>query len=413
MNWWRHFLLRIVRKIWFRAALFSLGGVLLALVSRLLTVAMPEMLAINIGQDSVDSILRILASSMLAVTTFSLTAMVQAYSAATTQGTPRATQLMLADPTSQNALSTFLGGFLFSIVGIIALSTGYYGGQGRTVLFLGTIVVIALIVITLLRWIDHVTGFGRMGDVIDRVEAAATRAMRAHAAAPLLGGQPSRIPAPDAIPVRAAEAGYVTLIDVAKLARLSEAHDLDLHLEALPGTLIHQGRPLLRAEGVVEAATRDALASAFTVEPHRTFEQDPRLGVIALAEIASRALSPAVNDPGTAIEVLNATRRVFMALLDPETSDPPKPSPRLFVPGIPLRDMVISTYRPIARDGAGVIEVQIRLQKTLASLAESASDPGVFRVMADDCAERARPMLPHASDRDALTLTRRELGFEG
>lgn len=412
MSWWRHVLRRVARKIWFRAALYSVGAIVLALAARVLAPIMPDIFSSNIGQDSVGQILQILASSMLAVTTFSLTAMVQAYSSATTQGTPRATQLMLADNTSQNALSTFLGGFLFSIVGIVALSTGYYDPKARTILFIGTVFVIAMIVITLLRWISHVTGFGRMNDVIDRVEDAATEAMRAQAAEPWFGGMPPRQWEPDAIPVRPLVTGYVTLIDTAKLARIADGYDLYIHVQSLPGAMVHPGRPLLWVEGTVDGAVRDSLISAFTVEQHRNFDQDPRLGLIALSEIASRALSPAVNDPGTAIAVLNATQRVFLTLFDPDETDRAEPNPRLFVPELSVAELVEDAYRPIARDGADNIEVQIRLQKTLAALAEIAPDPKIFLDMADEAAERAREAMGHDADREALTIARQGIGLE-
>lgn len=413
MQRWRHLLGRVARKIWFRAALFSCAGIGLALASRIMAPMMPEAFSVNLGQGSVDNILEILASSMLAVTTFSLTAMVQAYSAAATLGTPRATQLMLADPTSQNALSTFLGGFLFAIVGIVALSAGYYDATGRIILFLGTIVVIGVIALTLLRWISHVTAFGRMHDVIDRVEEAATEAMRGFAIAPTLGGRSARMAPGEAIPVRPDEAGYVVFVDTGKLARLAEGHDLDLYLEALPGTLAHPGRPLLLAEGEVDNPLRDALVGAFSIEQHRTFDQDPRFGLISLAEIASRALSPAVNDPGTAIEILNSTHRVFLALLDPPDVDPPDPLPRIFVSRPTLAELVEAAFRPIARDGAKMVEVQIRLQKTLAALAAVAPDPEPFHAYAEDCAARAFAALDYEGDREALVLVRRDLGVGG
>jgi uncharacterized membrane protein len=43
----------------------------------------------------------------------------------------------------------------------------------------------------------------------------------------------------------------------------------------------------------------------------RYFEEDPRFGLITLSEIASRALSPAVNDPGTAIQIISSHIRLF------------------------------------------------------------------------------------------------------
>jgi hypothetical protein len=87
----------------------------------------------------------LLASSLLAVTVFSLSTMVAAYSAATNNVTPRGTKLLMEDNTSQNVLGTFIGAFLFSLVGIVALSTGLYGTQGRAILLVVTIGLIALI----------------------------------------------------------------------------------------------------------------------------------------------------------------------------------------------------------------------------------------------------------------------------
>ncbi len=134
-------------------------------------------LARSDSADAVDKILGIIASSMLAVTIFSLSTMVAAYGAASTGVTPRATTLVMEDTTTHNALATFIGSFLFSLVGLIALSTGVYGDQGRVLLFAVTIAVVILIVYTLLRWIDHLSRLGRVGETIDRVERAAIEAI--------------------------------------------------------------------------------------------------------------------------------------------------------------------------------------------------------------------------------------------
>jgi hypothetical protein len=61
----------------------------------------PARLPTRIGADAVDNILGIIASRMLAVTTFSLDIMVSAYSAATSSVTPRATKLVMEDSTTR------------------------------------------------------------------------------------------------------------------------------------------------------------------------------------------------------------------------------------------------------------------------------------------------------------------------
>lgn len=121
----------LARRIWFRATLFSVAAVATALVAIVVTPYIPADLSTKIGANSVDKILGIIASSMLTVTTISLNTMVSAFSAATTSVTPWATRLVMEDSTTKHVLATFAGSFLFSLVGVIALTTGAYGGYAR------------------------------------------------------------------------------------------------------------------------------------------------------------------------------------------------------------------------------------------------------------------------------------------
>lgn len=106
----------------------------------------------------------------------------------------------------------------------------------------------------------------------------------------------------------------------------------------------------------------------------RTFREDPRFGIIVLTEIASRALSPAVNDPGTAIDVIGRHLRILSLWRDPVAADPDYPD--VLVPRITAQDLIEDARRPIPRHGAGLVEVQIRLQKILPALQNAA--PAAF-----------------------------------
>ncbi len=379
---WRAFARRLARQIWFRLALFAAVAVALALVARWIGPLLPDSFTPELGQDSVKALLQILASSMLVVTTFSLTAMVSAYASAAAVGTPRATQLLIRDRTSQNALSSFLGSFVFAIVGIAALSTGYYSEQGRIILYFGTVAVMAIVVITLLSWIHHLTNFGRMSNVIDTVEAAATKAALQFARRPYLGGAPEveatgAKATGDLTTVAADRAGVLTGIGTAELSNIAAEHGLRIHVRVHSGAVVNLGTTLaeFEADGPSEVpdGAVDRMRRAFRLEHHRTFDQDPRLGFVALSEIASRALSPAVNDPGTAIEVLNAAQRVMTAMLTtPEDDD--VDYPQVHVPRVPLGHMLEDGFRPIARDGATLIEVAVRLQGVFGALAPIVKD---------------------------------------
>ena len=106
---WKWMLKQTIKKLWFRATLFAIVAIITALLSILFKSMIPESVSVKVGAEAVDNILNILASSMLAVTTFSLSIMVTAYGSATTNVTPRATRLVVEDVTTQNVLATFIG----------------------------------------------------------------------------------------------------------------------------------------------------------------------------------------------------------------------------------------------------------------------------------------------------------------
>jgi uncharacterized membrane protein len=94
---WKWMLKQTIKKLWFRATLFAIVAIITALLSILFKSMIPESVSVKVGAEAVDNILNILASSMLAVTTFSLSIMVTAYGSATTNVTPRREREMLQE----------------------------------------------------------------------------------------------------------------------------------------------------------------------------------------------------------------------------------------------------------------------------------------------------------------------------
>jgi uncharacterized membrane protein len=376
---WQWFLSQLTRTLWIRASFFALLAVVTALIAIPAQHMIDNPFPFSVGSDSVGQILDILASSMLAVTTFSLSVMVAAYTAASSSVTPRATKLVQQDTTTQNVLATFIGSFLYSLVGIVALSTDQYGENGRLILFVVTIGVIILIVITILRWIEHLSQLGRVGETTERVENAAAETILQRIKNPTLGA--NELVEKDVIPDNAEaifgkSIGYVQHIDIGALNACAEKYQAEIAVLALPGEFVHPAKPIawinLHAKDEIVAS----ICSAITLGNERSFDQDPRFGLSVLAEIASRALSPAVNDPGTAIDVINRGLRILIPWKDYKSTinDEQIIYPHVLVPALNLADLFDDIFMPIERDGVNMIEVQLRLQKALASLAQVAPD---------------------------------------
>ncbi|MBK6467490.1 MAG: DUF2254 domain-containing protein [Rhodobacter sp.] len=405
---WKWNLRQLGRQIWVPVAAFGLAGLVAALAAAFLPPVLPEGSRGLIAANAVSAILQIMASSLLAVTTFSISIMLSAFSSAASGATPRATPLLRDDRVTQGVLATFTGGFIYSLVSIIGLETGLYGPEGRFLIFLVTLAVLATIVWQLVRWIGHLANYGRLPDTIARVETAAATALDHRMTHPFLGGRPldegALALAAEGVPIAARQTGYVQIVDMEALDRAAARAGITLALTVLPGSFVHPGEELARLMPPArpDDALVQAICAAFAVADLRSFDQDPRFGVLALTEIASRALSPAVNDPGTAIDILGRHLRVLSAW--PERADPELSFPHVLVPGLALADLMSDAFDAIARDGASLIEVQVRLQKTLRGLARQA--PGVFAAEAARLSRRALVQAEAAlvleEDRDRL-----------
>jgi len=365
--------IQLTRRLWFRTAAFSVVAIATALIAVPSSRFIPEDFAVSIGADAVGSLLNVIAASMLSVTIFSLSTLVSALGAAASGATPRATRLLNEDSTAQNTLATFMGAFLFSLVGIIALQTHIYGSSGRVVLYVVTIVMIAFVVGTLVRWIYFISTLGRVGETTERVERAAIKAMRARHQQPNLGGLPHRDT--DRLPalhhaVFASRIGYIEHLDMSALAAACGT-ERTIYVVMLPGGFAEPSRPLAHVVGPVDAEVEQAVREAFSIADTRSFDQDPRFGASVLSEIASRALSPAVNDPGTAIDVLGRAARLLAVWAEPVAAEASELRyPTLHVTPLRLDDLFDDLFTPIGRDGAGLVEVALRLQKTLLLLAQ-------------------------------------------
>ena len=367
-------LLQLRKRLWAKPLLYCLIAVSVAFLAQFADFGRFGELLPEISHDTVLTLLSIISSSMLAVATFAVGSMVSAYSSASNSGTPRAFTLILDDDVSQMALSSFIGAFIFSIVSIVALKTGLYGRGGLFVLFVLTLAIFAWVVLTFVRWVDNIARLGRLGTTIDKAEAAARASLEQRKRAPFLGGvEKTETTTLNGYAVCGDAIGYVQHIDMAALHEIAEKHDLRMMVDVMPGSFLAPGRAavVLEQKDAPDEEVRKSILQAFLIGDNRTFEGDPRFGLIVLSEIAARALSTGVNDPGTAIVIIGRFVRLFALWAAPLKEDEKvvEEYDRIIVPALSLGSMFDDAFTPIARDGAYSVEVGIRLQKAFHALA--------------------------------------------
>jgi uncharacterized membrane protein len=360
-------------KLWFRPLLFCLVSIGGALIAHQADGTRLDTIVPSIKIESIKGLLDTISASMLVISIFAVASMLSAFSAASDTATPRSFKIIVTDDMSQNALSVFIGSFIFSIVATVALDNGYYGKSGIFILFLFTLSLLALVILAFLRWVDGISRLGRLEHTISQVESVAAKSLSTHIKQPFLNALPTTTRISDGQSVLSKAVGYVQHVDMAALQALGKEMDLKLQLNCLPGDFIHKNFAIISfttTEDLDLDEITEKINNAIHVGDTRLFDEDPRFGIVALTEIASKALSPGINDSGTAIQIIGSHERLFFLWKESieNNSENTILYDRIAVPGISMADFFDDAFRPICKDGAGNIELMLRLQKVFKSI---------------------------------------------
>lgn len=319
----RWLLARLGANYWFYPALFSIAAAALAFtLVHLDRIGAAEFLSrveaiVPARPDGAANMLTVMAGSMIGVasTVFSITIAAVAY-ASGTYG-PRLLTNFLEDRGNQLSLATFIGTFVYALTVLrtvraedevaataeAAVATTLPGFVPQLSLLVAYLLM-ALSVAVLVYFLNHVPSSIRINSVLHGIGKRLLSDIEDNYPRDHNPGEEGE--APGGTPVPSEHTGYVQMIDYDELAALAARANCTIALEVRTGDFVHPGMALVRVcEGESCETVGEAAANAFSFGATRTAEQDPQFLIDELVEIALRALSPAINDPFTAINALH------------------------------------------------------------------------------------------------------------
>lgn len=356
-------------QLWVRPALASLFSIFMAGMAFWVGQVSDSAIGLKIDEESLITLFTIFASSMLTVATFTVSAIVTAASTAASTTTPRAARHVVSDNKAQLVLSAFIAAFIYSFIAIIALQVVTYGPSGRFVLFAGLVLLVVFVLVSFINWIDHAMKLGRHSTTIEKLRDAALQSITPEAAGTFGAAVADADVSIAGAGVVTKNWGYVSTIDVAQLNEAASEAECKIHLAVRPGDYLGPGMSLATvqpAEALTDELTT-CIVDSVDCDTERHVDIDIRFNIVNLTETADRALSPGVNDPGTAIYILNILSETI-ACWSKVVQSPGALEvkyDRVSMPALTAREIVNDAFTPIARDGAGAVEVGVRLHKVL------------------------------------------------
>jgi uncharacterized membrane protein len=345
-----------------------------------------------------------IAASIMTVVSIVFAILLMTLTLASMQFSPRIIVSFSRDRVTQWTLGIFLGTFSYCMAALPAAhSLPHPFAPVATVL--GAMVLALVCVGLLLFFIHHISQAISVNHIVDRIAAETEVTIdeimpSSHRMNHLKHAEPLR-PNSSEVAVLAADSGYIRFIDTRRLVGIAKHHHVTIRVLRRVGHFVPAGIPLMMVskgkrlgpEGSAE------LLAAFDFGPTRTLQQDVEFGVLQIVDVALKAISPAVNDPTTAINCVDQLSRILIRFASREPPedllyDPPG-IVRASIGWIHFERMLEGAFEQIRMYSKTDVAVSLRLLRALGDIAASTPDPEFRQILVErgirivaGCAER-------------------------
>jgi uncharacterized membrane protein len=364
-----------------------------------------------------------IASSIMTVVSIVFAILLMTLTLASMQFSPRIIVSFAKDRVTQWTLGVFLGTFSYCMAALpTARSLPHPFAPVFTVF--GAMLLALTCVAWLLYFIHHISQAISVSHIVDRI-ASETEAMIGDLLPQPRGNKVSletelaELSTWD-IPLLSEASGYIRFIDTSRLVALAKLNHVKLRAVRRVGQFVPAGTPLLMAYkgNRLSPESRSEILGTFDLGPSRTLQQDVEFGVLQIVDIALKAISPAVNDPTTAVTCVDQLSRILIRFASQELPasvlyDPPGIA-RVSIPWISPDGLLKSAFEQIRLYSKSDVAVSLRMLRALGDIAWTNSEPAFRRALYEEgrrivegCAEKLgeeelRPMRSRLSALEKL-----------
>lgn len=412
-RWFRHAAYELRDGFLLRPLAMALGIGLFGIVLPLLEERVPgvhrlvEGIPVLVPRDptAASSILGSILGSMMTILSIVLSVLLIALTFASIQFSPRILTAFIEDRTSQRTIGVFLGTFVYCLFVYPSVRSAPPSTPALAVL--GAILLAIACTVALVAWVHHIARSINPSFISDRIAIETERVVDKAMPNPRGGTSTLHEQPPPAFErsavIRSTRSGYIRFVDIPRLRSLAKSTGVAIRLERRVGEYTSEGVPLLcmSRNAEITEAERSAILETIDVGPMRTLEQDIDFGLLQVVDIALKAISPAVNDPSTAINCIDHLSRLLVRIvgreLPPRIFFEPPGVVRLVLPAATLERFLDTAFDQIVHYGRSDVAVSLRIQRAFGDIASATDNPDVRSIVlgrARKAMEAAAAVLP-------------------
>ena len=354
--------------------------------------------------QTAQAILTLIAGSTMTVVSIVFAILLMTLTLVSTQFSPRILVNFVRDHVTQWTLGVFLGTFSYCVAALPAARL-LPEPFAPVLTVLGAMLLAPVCVGMLIFFIFHISNAISVNNIVDRIrretelvidELMPERRRPVHPPEPT-GVFPTELKGI----IVSRQSGYIRFVDIRRLRRLAKEYRVCMRLERRVGHFIPEGVALIhfsQGDRITHERALELL-SAIEIGPTRTMQQDVEFGVVQIVDIALRAISPAVNDPTTAISCVDQLSSIliqWMGRVPPRSFyyDPPHIL-RVAVPWIDLNGLLDLAFEQIRHYAVADAGVSLRLMRALGDIASTVSEQETHKILI----ERGRQLLAGCTEK--------------
>ena len=369
-----------------------------------------------------QAVLSAIATSIMTVVSIVFAILLMTLTLASTQFSPRILVNFVRDRSTQSTLGVFLGTFAYCVA-VLPAARSLPSAFVPVVSVTGAMLLALICVGWLIFFIYHISQSISVNQIVDRIARESELVIeeympRRRGSLDMFEPVASHT-SDDEVPVLSRRSGYIRFIDIDYLVALARDLGVCIRMERRVGHFVPAGIPLMRVSkgGQITAERELQLLEGCDLGPVRTMQQDVEFGVIQIADIALRAISPAVNDPSTAISCVDQLSRILIRWLErvpPPTHyyDPPHVL-RLVLSWITLEGLLDTAFEQIRHYSQSDAAVSLRLLRAYGDIARTVTGAEQRTLVLRRAERVVAGVSGRLSEDDLARLKRRLATIEG